>query len=158
MGGHFLGIAIEGLVAVLLAVTIGYCVLVNRKLVQLRSDQSELKTIVRDLHAATGQAEHAIAGLRQGACVAEESLGRQIEHVRGLDAQLSASIDKGETLLTKLAAMPRAHPSRGPSASGARPQGQEIRQNSIGLGLLNAQRRNEAEKTGTGSGRDEVAA
>lgn len=158
MGGNFLGIAIELLVAVLLAVTIGYCVLVNRKLVQLRSDQSELKTIVRDLHAATGQAEHAIAGLRQGASTAEESLGRQIEHVRGLDAQLNGSIGKGEALLTKLAAMPRAGAPRGSSASTARTQSQKIRQNSIGLGLLNARRRNEAEKTGTEPGQDEVAA
>ena len=49
MSGFSLGVAIEVLVAVLLAVTIGYCVLVNRKLVQLRSDQSELKMIVREL-------------------------------------------------------------------------------------------------------------
>lgn len=70
MGGLSLGIAIEALVAVLLAVTIGYCVLVNRKLIQLRSDQSELKVIVRDLHAATGQAEQAIAGLRECAHLA----------------------------------------------------------------------------------------
>lgn len=158
MGGQFLGIAIEALVAVLLAVTIGYCVLVNRKLVQLRSDQSELKTIVRDLHAATGQAEQAIAGLRQGAGIAEESLGRQIEHVRGLDMQLCVSIGKGEALLTKLAAMPRAQQSRGPSASSAGTQGPELRQNRIGLGLLNARRRNEGEGDGTRSGQDEVAA
>ncbi len=158
MGGNFLGIAIEILVAVLLAVTIGYCVLVNRKLVQLRSDQSELKTIVRDLHSATGQAEHAIAGLRQGASIAEESLGRQVESVRGLDAQLSESISKGEALLSKLAAMPPARHSRGPSAANARNQGPEIRQSSIGLGLLNAQRRKETDNAGTGSSQDEVAA
>ena len=158
MGGHFLGIAIEALVAVLLAVTIGYCVLVNRKLVQLRSDQSELKMIVRDLHAATGQAEQAISGVRQGAGIAEESLGRQIEHVRGLDAKLSASIDKGEALLTKLAVMPSAQQPRGPATSSARSQGKEIRQSSIGLGKLNAQRRSEAERATAQSRPGEVAA
>lgn len=158
MGGHFLGIAIEALVAVLLAVTIGYCVLVNRKLSQLRSDQSELKVIVSDLHAATGRAERAIAGLRQGASMAEESLGNQIERVRSLDVQLGASIDKGEALLTKFAAMPRMQHSRGPSASNPRTQGPEIRQSMIGLGLANARRREEVEKAGTQSGQDEVAA
>ncbi|MFQ5625774.1 MAG: DUF6468 domain-containing protein [Methyloligellaceae bacterium] len=158
MGGHLLGVAIEVLVAVLLAVTIGYCVLVNQKLVQLRSDQSELKAIVRDLHAATGQAEQAIAGLQQSASTAEESLGKQIELVRSLDGQLGTSISKGEALLTKLAAMPRPQQSRGPSGSNARTQGPAIRQSSIGLGLLNAQRRNAEEKPGTQSGRDGAAA
>lgn len=158
MGGHFLGIAIEALVAVLLAVTIGYCVLVNRKLVQLRSDQSELKVIVRDLHLATGQAEQAISGLRQGANIAEESLGRQIEHVRGLDAQLSASIAKGEALLTKLAAMPRLQSGHGQPPPSAGFQGHETRQSRVGLGLANARRRSGAAQTGEQSGQDEVAA
>ncbi|HDL16877.1 MAG TPA: hypothetical protein ENH27_03445 [Rhizobiales bacterium] len=72
--------------------------------------------------------------------------------------QLSASINKGEALLTKLAAMPRAQQSRGPSASSAGTQGPELRQNRIGLGLLNARRRNEGEGDGTRSGQDEVAA
>ena len=158
MGGNFLGFAIEALVAVLLAVTIGYCVLVNRKLVQLRSDQSELKAIVRDLHNATGQAEHAIAGLRQGASMAEESLGKQVENVRGLDARLTASIDKGEALLSKLAAMPTVQHSRGASTTNTRPQGAETRQSMIGLGLLNAQRRDDAENAGRKPGLDEAAA
>ena len=158
MGGHLLGVAIELLVAVLLAVTIGYCVLVNQKLVQLRSDQSELKAIVRDLHAATGQAEQAIAGLQQSAHIAESSLGKQIERVRSLDEQLGTSISKGEALLTKLAAMPRLRQSRGASGSNARTQAPANRQSSIGLGMLNAQRRDEAEKAGTQSGQNGAAA
>lgn len=141
MGGHLLGIAIEALVAVLLAVTIGYCVLVNRKLVQLRSGQSELKAIVRDLHAATGQAQQAIAGLQHSARTAEESLGMQIERVRNLDGQLSANISKGEVLLTKFAAMPQMRQLCGQSGSNARTQGQMNRQSKVGLGMLNAQRR-----------------
>lgn len=143
MGGHLLGIAIEALVMVLLAVTIGYCVLVNRKLVQLRSDQSELKVIVRDLHAATMQAEHAIAGLHQSATTAQESLGEQISRVRHLDGQLSTHISKGEVLLVKLAAMPQLRQPHASPGSGARAQGGISRQSNIGLGMLNAQRRDE---------------
>ncbi len=145
MGGFSLSIAIEMLVAVLLAVTIGYCVLVNRKLVQLRSDQSELKKIVRDLHAATGQAEHAIAGLRQSAQTAEHSLGGQLEMVRSLDEQLAGSIGQGEVLLSKLSTMIRAYQSRASVASRAAPSGQPIRQSEIGLGKLNAQRRDQSD-------------
>jgi uncharacterized protein DUF6468 len=154
MGGFSLSIAIEVLVAVLLAVTIGYCILVNRKLVQLRSDQSELKMIVRDLHAATGQAEQAIAGLRQSAQTAEQSLGGQLEMVRSLDEQLIGSIGRGEVLLSKLSTLTHAYQVR----STAAPKAQSISQSEIGLGKLNAQRRERGEIPGDELLQDEVAA
>lgn len=147
MGGSLLGVMIELLVAVLLAVTIAYCVLVNRKLVQLRSDQSELKTIVRELHVATNQAEHAIAGLRQGAQNADRSLTQQIERVRELDEQIVTNIEKGEALLLKLSAVTRGQRSQPPDGTGAvqGPQtAQPIRHSQVGIGLLNAQRRGDA--------------
>ncbi len=158
MSGLSLGVAIEALVAVLLAVTIGYCVLVNRKLIQLRSDQSELKIIVRDLHGATGQAEQAIAGLRESAQMADETLGQQIQRVRALDEQLISNIGKGESLLAKFATMQRAPQTQAAASPVAREQGQPIRQNKIGLGMLNSQRRKQAEKSSNGKARDEVAA
>lgn len=161
-----LGVAIETLVAVLLAVTIGYCVLVNRKLMQLRSDQSELKSIVRDLHAATHQAEQAIAGLRESAALADDSLGHQVERVRALDKQLRVDIGKGEALLAKLAAMPRAAQVASPVAPAPRtdPQppapsrGNRLQASAIGLGLLNAQHRKEQAAVPQTNGRDERAA
>lgn len=163
MGGLSLGIAVETLVAVLLAVTIGYCVLVNRKLIQLRSDQSELKIIVHELHAATGQAEQAIAGLRESAHLADQTLGEQITRVRTLDGQLRTNIGKGESLLAKFATMQRAQPAQpAPPAAVAsstpRAESQPIRQNSIGLGMLNNQRRKQEAKPSSGIRRDEVAA
>jgi hypothetical protein len=172
MGGFSLGIAIESLVAVLLAVTIGYCVLVNRKLAQLRSDQSELKNIVRALHLATDQAANAITGLRESAADADESLGAQLERVKILDKQLRQNIGRGDALLAKLSAMPRASEigiaerSREavarPSAQAAAPArsqapAESSRQSKIGLGLLNVQRRNAAGAPNQSS-REEVAA
>lgn len=160
MGGLSLGVAVEALVAVLLAVTIGYCVLVNRKLIQLRSDQSELKMIVHELHAATGQAEQAIAGLRESAHLADQTLSEQITRVRTLDGQLRTNIGKGESLLAKFAAMQRAQPTQAAAAAAPapRPQGEPIRQNAIGLGMLNNQRRKQDAKPPNASRRDEVAA
>ena len=158
MGGFSLGIAIEALVAVLLAVTIAYCILVNRKLVQLRSDQSELKMIVRDLHAATGQAEQAIKGLRQNAQTAEESLGGLLETVRSLDEQLTGSIDQGEVLLSKLSIVTRSYRERSRAASNGTSKTQPIRQSEIGLGKLNAQRRDGRDVPGDELLQDEAAA
>ncbi|MDA7948891.1 MAG: DUF6468 domain-containing protein [Hyphomicrobiaceae bacterium] len=146
MGGSFLGVMVELLVAMLLAVTIAYCVLVNRKLVQLRSDQSELKAIVRELHSATNQAEQAIAGLRQGAQNADRSLAQQIERVRDLDEQIRTNIEKGEALVLKLSAVTRGQHTRSVESTEAVPESaasQPIRHSQVGIGLLNAQRRGE---------------
>lgn len=170
MGGFSLGIAIESLVAVLLAVTIGYCVLVNRKLAQLRSDQSELKSIVRALHQATDHASHAIVGLRESAAAADETLGTQLERVKILDKKLTESIGRGDALLAKMAAMPRPADIRHQEKSAPKqhkapemapetrkqpvqpptPSPSSSRQRSIGLGLLNAQRREAANKSRPG--------
>jgi len=169
MGEFTMGIAIETLVAVLLAVTIGYCVLVNRKLAQLRSDQSELKSIVRDLHQATDHASHAIIGLRESAAVADETLGLQLERVKVLDKKLCESIGRGDALLSKLAAMPRSseihkpqsaprsevlESTSAPAKSPPADPNRTARQRPVGLGLLNAQRR----AASGSSGADEVAA
>ena len=130
----------------------------NQKLVQLRSDQSELKKIVRDLHAATNQAERAIAGLRQSAQTAEQSLGGQLEMVRSLDEQLTGSIGRGEVLLSKLSTVTRAYKARSTTATQTTPKPQPIRQSEIGLGKLNAQRRDESASPEDELLQDEVAA
>lgn len=159
MGGLSLGFAVEFLVAVLLAVTIGYCVLVNRKLENLRSDQSDLRTIIRELNQATAQAENAIAGLSQNAATAQDTLNEQVGRVRELDAQLTTSIDKGEALLSKLTALSRA--SRTAAAPGAEEPRREIRpirHNSIGLGLANARQRADTEAAAPGPDADGMAA
>ncbi len=147
MGGSFLGVMVELLVAMLLVVTIAYCVLVNRKLVQLRSDQSEIKIFVRELLSATILAEQAIAGLRLGAQNADRSLAEQIERVRDLDEHLRTNIEKGEALVLKLSAVTRGQPARQAERADTAPQAPtppQIRHSQVGIGLLNAQRRGEA--------------
>lgn len=147
-----LGIFIEGLVAVLLVVTIGYCVLVNRKLEQLRSNQSELRQIIRELNAATGQAETAIAALRTTADASEEAVAKAVEESRELVAQLRAELTEGQALLAKIAAIVRAQrqAARPGAAAAAGPAPdrtgtvQPLRASAVGIGLLNAQARDAA--------------
>lgn len=158
MGELSLGFAVEFLVAVLLAVTIGYCVLVNRKLENLRADQSDLRTSIAELNQATAQAENAIAGLSQNAVTAHDTLNEQIGRVRELDAQLTSSIDKGEALLSKLTALSRASRTAAPEAEEPRREIRPIRHNSIGLGLANARQRAGAEAAAPGPDADGMAA
>ena len=60
-----IALVIESLVAVLLALTIGYCWLLNRRLLKLRSDESALKATIAELVTATDIAGRAISGLKQ---------------------------------------------------------------------------------------------
>ena len=105
-----------------------------------------------------GQAEQAIAGLRQNAQTVQQSLGEQIDKVRSLDEQLTGRIEQGEVLLSKLSTLTRAHQVRSAAASDARLHAQPFRQSEIGLGKLNAQRRNRDESIEDGLLQDEVAA
>jgi hypothetical protein len=61
---HSLGVAIESLVAVLLMLTIGYCMLLNSRLKRLKADEHSLKATIGELITATEIAERAIGGLK----------------------------------------------------------------------------------------------
>lgn len=141
--GESLGFVVETLVALLLLVTIGYCVLVNRKLEQLRSDQSELRQIVRELNAATGHAEAAISGLRENAKSAEQTLAVQMQTAGDLGTRLAGQIAKGEALLSKLTLLTHAPRESVPAPIREQLSQRNIRASSIGLGLLNAQQRSQ---------------
>ena len=59
-----LGLAIESLVAILLLLTISYCILLNSRLKRLKADEQALKATISELITATEIAERAIAGLK----------------------------------------------------------------------------------------------
>jgi hypothetical protein len=171
MSGFSLGFLVEALVSSLLVITIGYCILVNRKLDSLRSDKSELRTIIRDLYAATGHAEQAIGTFRQNAESLEAHLGEQVVRAQNAGSRLSKDIERGEALLSKLAVISQPGPARTRPASAGTPPADRnrrraeegaappkrpavLRHSELGLGLLNARQR-----TGSGNppGAKEVA-
>ena len=59
-----IGMIIELLVTLLLMVTIGYCMLLNRRLKRLKSDEQSLRATISELVTATEIAERAIGGLK----------------------------------------------------------------------------------------------
>ena len=75
---HLLGIAIESLVAVLLILTIGYCMLLNKRLKRLKADEHSLKATIGELITATEIAERAIGGLKHTVRDVNENLGAQL--------------------------------------------------------------------------------
>src|SRR5260370_41113171 len=71
------GIAIESLVAALLMLTIGYCMLLNRRLKLLKADEHSLKATIAELITATEIAERAIGGLKHTGLDVNVNLGDQ---------------------------------------------------------------------------------
>jgi chromosome segregation ATPase len=96
------GLMIESLVALLLLVTIGYCVLLNKRLRHLKANEQALKTTIAELVAATEGAERAIAGLKQTARDCDQTLGEQLRAAERLSAELPQQIARAETITNRI--------------------------------------------------------
>lgn len=97
------GLVIESLVALLLLLTIGYCVLLNRQLKWLKADESSLQATISELMTATGLAERAIAGLRATVRDCDQGLGERLRTAERLLAEMDRQFAAGENLLSRLA-------------------------------------------------------
>jgi len=115
------GLLIECLVAVLLVTTIGYCVLLNRRLVRLRNDERALKGTIAELITATEMAERAIAGLKVTAAEAETSLVGRLKEVEGAKAMLQREIATGQNVLRRIVQITECARSSGLPAEKEKP-------------------------------------
>jgi uncharacterized protein DUF6468 len=107
---HSFGVAIESLVAVLLLVTIGYCMLLNSRLKRLKADEHSLKAVIAELITATEIAERAIGGLKHTVRDVNENLGAQLTSAAQLSEQLKKQLAEGDNVfrrISKLAAAAR---------------------------------------------------
>ena len=99
---HSLGIAIESLVAVLLMLTIAYCMLLNSRLKRLKADEQSLKATIGELITVTEIAERAIGGLKLTVRDVNENLGNQIAAATSLADQLKAQLAESDNVLRRL--------------------------------------------------------
>jgi hypothetical protein len=99
---HLLGIAIESLVAVLLILTIGYCMLLNKRLKRLKADEHSLKATIGELITATEIAERAIGGLKHTVRDVNENLGGQLASAEEMSQKLTKQIAEGEGVFRRL--------------------------------------------------------
>lgn len=97
-----LAMIIESLVAVLLAVTIGYCVLLDRRLQRLRADEGQMRQTVVDLGLATERAERAIDGLRRTLADCDQSLAERLRIAERTTADLEGQIRTGDDVLARI--------------------------------------------------------
>jgi hypothetical protein len=99
---HSLGLTIETLVAVLLVVTIGYCMLLNSRLKRLRADEHSLKAVIAELVTATEIAERAIGGLKLTVRDVNEDLGNQLASAAQMSEQLKRQLAEGDNVVRRL--------------------------------------------------------
>jgi hypothetical protein len=112
---HLLGIAIESLVAVLLILTIGYCMLLNKRLKRLKADEHSLKATIGELITATEIAERAIGGLKHTVRDVNENLGAQLASAEEMSQQLKNQLAEGEGVFRRLSKIAiAARPSTAP--------------------------------------------
>jgi hypothetical protein len=100
---HSIGLMIESLVAVLLVVTIGYCVVLNRRLRRLRADEMSLKATISELITATEIAERAVGGLKIVVRECDQDLGERLHSAEKFSADIARQIAAGEEILSRLA-------------------------------------------------------
>lgn len=91
-------LALEILVAILLAVTICYAMVLNRKLGSLRRGKEEMESLAASFGEATQRAEENFARLRKTA----EELYNGIEKAQALHDDLTFLIERGNTVADQL--------------------------------------------------------
>lgn len=123
---HSFGIVIESLVAVLLLLTIGYCMLLNTRLKRLKADEHSLKATIGELITATEIAERAIGGLKHTVRDVNENLGNQLSSAAQMSEQLKRQLAEGDNVIRRLsriaiAARPLSEPEAAPPSPRASP-------------------------------------
>jgi hypothetical protein len=118
---------IETLVALLLIVTIGYCMLLNARLKRLKADEHSLKAVIGELITATEIAERAIGGLKLTVRDVNEHLGSQIASATEMSEYLKRQLAEGDQVVRRLSKIAIAARPTGaapepetPKAAGAR--------------------------------------
>ena len=115
------GLMIESLVAVLLLITIGYCIILNHRLKRLKGDEQALKATISELITATEIAGRAVAGLKATAQDCDGTLGERMRAAERLAAGMDRQLKAGELLLSELIRSGIASPAPQPQPVPAQP-------------------------------------
>ena len=114
--GNGFGLMIESLVAILLLLTIAFCLVLNSRLKKLKADEQALKGTIAELITATEIAERAIAGLKMTVRDCDQSLGERLRAGESLARELGDQLDGGRQIMAQLAQITRAARPQEPPA------------------------------------------
>ena len=106
---NILPLTIESLVAILLLLTILYCIRLNEQLKRLKADGTSMQQTITDLITATESAERAIAGLKATVREADETLGERLKAAERYTIEMKQNATAGAEVLDRLAQIAGAH-------------------------------------------------
>lgn len=93
-----LPMAIEILLTVLLAATLLYCIILERRLASVRKGQDGLKKLIGELNGAIAHAGASLRALKMAAGEAAETLDDRLKRARALSDELSLLTNSGERI------------------------------------------------------------
>jgi hypothetical protein len=96
------GFLVESMVAILLLLTILYCVRLSNQLRLLKADEQSLRATIAELITATEIAERAIGGLKSTMREGEQSLAQKLERAEVMTVEMERELRAGEDLLARL--------------------------------------------------------
>jgi hypothetical protein len=100
---HAFAVIIESLVAILLTITISYCIVLNKRLMRLKADEHALKATISELITATEIAERAIAGLKLTVRECDDNLGERLRTAERFCADIERQLAAGDRVIERLA-------------------------------------------------------
>lgn len=120
-----LGFIVEGFVTVLLVLTIGYCVVLNRRLKRLHADEEVLKATISELLTATEIAERAIHGLKETAEDCDQTLLQRLAEAEQMSNEIDIRLSAGEAVLRRISEIAEA--ASVPAEGAPKPQRRDLR-------------------------------
>jgi Domain of unknown function (DUF6468) len=112
-----IGMLIDILVAFLLMLTIGYCMMLNRRLKLLKADEQSLRATISELVTATEIAERAIGGLKLTVHECDMGLGERLRKAERFSIEIDRTIASGKDLLGRLSQIVTAGRTDQPAAA-----------------------------------------
>ncbi len=97
-----IGMIIDCVVAILLVLTIGYCMMLNRRLKLLKADEQSLRATISELVTATEIAERAIGGLKITVHECDMGLGERLRKAERLSIEIDRAVVSGKDLVSRL--------------------------------------------------------
>lgn len=118
-------LALDVVIAGLLVATIAYCVVLNRRLRELRAGQGEFTRLIKSFDAAAERAGAGVARLRDVSNSSKDTLDGQFDAASALRDELAFLVENGSRLASRLggnapAARPRTAPVPVAPATAAR--------------------------------------
>ena len=107
---NVLPLTIESLVAMLLLLTILYCVRLNDQLKRLKADKSAMQATIAELVTVTKTAERAIAGLKATVREADQTLGERLNSAEHFSDEMLRNTQAGAEVLDRLMQIADARP------------------------------------------------